>query len=116
MQIDWRTQLIKHGLNSFYSYGTVGGVKTAELIYDFIMEVDPFDFELQTKNILWAKALREYKKECAARIKHPNYPKEELKALSHRYYKRELINKRLSDMLQQGTVVNIDVQALNFIE
>lgn len=111
-KIDWRTQLIGHGLKSFYAYGTVGGVITGELLYDFITEVQPFDFDISVKNILWGKARSLFIKECSARIKYMD--KDKSKELSHRYYKRNLVEKRLTDLLQQGMYVHINVSLIEF--
>ena len=111
-KIDWRTQLIGHGLKSFYEHGTVGGEITGELIYDFITEVQPFDFDPMTKNILWGKAKAQFNKDCKARLKYMD--KDKAKELSHKYYKRNLINKRLTDLLQQGIIVHIDVKLIEF--
>jgi hypothetical protein len=111
-KIDWRTQLIGHGLKTFYAHGTVGGVITGELIYDFITEVEPFDFDPMVKNILWGKAKAEFNKECKARIKY--MPEAQIKELRVRYYKRHLVNKRLADLLQKGQYVQIDIKLIDF--
>ena len=111
-KIDWRTQLIGHGLKSFYAYGTVGGVITGELIYDFITEVEPFDFDPMIKNILWGKARTVFLKECKERIKYMS--KEKSKELSIKYYKRNLVNKRLHDLLQKGMYVHINISLIEF--
>ena len=115
LKIDWRSQLIAHGLKSFYQFGTVGGCVTGEIIYDFLYAEEPFDFDPMVKNVLWGKALHSYKKECDARIKSGLYSAEKLKALKTRYYKRNLVNHRLHQLLANDIMVNIDVQPITFL-
>ena len=96
--MDWRTQLIKSGLNSFKKHGVC---TSGEIIFDWISETRKVadEIDLPTKNLCWKKALKEAKGNKDNATKH---------------YKRNLVNKFLERLDKEGIEVSINVDLIKF--
>ena len=79
MKLDWYSQLIAHGLKSFYEHGTC---TSGHLLYDFLGA-----FELPM----------EIKKRCLRMCKK-----------NHNTYKKHLVNAYLDKLQKEGTTVTIE--------
>lgn len=88
LQIDWRTQLIAHGLKSFYDNGTCA---SGHLIYDWIEEVKKIELPMEVKKKCWRMANK-----------------------NHNQYKKHLVNAFLSDLLKEEIMVSINVSPIKF--
>lgn len=88
MKIDWRTQLIAHGLKSFYEHGTC---TSGHLIYDWIEEVKKIELPMDVKKKCW-----------------------KLSNKNHNTYKKHLVNAFLSQLQKEEIIVSINVSPIEF--
>lgn len=102
--MNWKTQLISHGLGRFYKHGSC---TCGAIIFDWIEETTKIVLDDEIKKICWRRAKTDFA------IHYPRFKNEEQsKEIKVNLYKHHLVNEYLRKLQSENITVSIDAKPI----